>query len=110
MVGLSLKHERQGWLVLRRSCAKEEEESTLIIPRLMRRASDRAYYFSQKSYTNYGRPPALAHRHQVFELVEGRLADALDPQQILHRAVGPALDDPLRGRRPHTRQRIQFIH
>ena len=29
--GLWLKHERRSWLVLRRSCAKEEEESILIL-------------------------------------------------------------------------------
>jgi hypothetical protein len=43
MRGLWLKHERRSWLVLRRSCAKEEEESVLILAQALMAASERAY-------------------------------------------------------------------
>ena len=38
--GLWLKHERRSWLVLRRSCAKEEEESVPILAQALTDASD----------------------------------------------------------------------
>ena len=43
--GLWLNHERRSWLVPRRSCAKEEEESVAILARACIDASERAYIF-----------------------------------------------------------------
>ena len=51
----------------------------------------------------------LPDRDVGADLREPLLADPLDPPQVVHRPVGPALDDPPGDHRPDPRQRLQFL-
>ena len=102
MHGLWSKHERRSWLVLRRSCAKEEEESDRILARAPLSASDWAYIFN-----NYLREIVTSlGRYALFQLVECRLPDPLNPHEVLDRTVWTTVNDPLRGGWADARQGI----
>ena len=89
---------------LRRSCAKEEEESVLILARARSDASERAY-ISRNSFREIISSP---DHYALFQLVEGRLPDPLDAHEVLDRTVWAAVDDPLRGGWADARQGVQF--